>query len=54
MHGWWEGAALRVSEHLQGSTRQAVEAFSVFMEKFSERVGVDYCPPRGQIVEPLP
>ena len=32
---------------LMANARQAVEAFSTFMEEFSERVGFDYCPPKG-------
>jgi len=29
------------------NARQAVEAFSTFMEGFSEKAGFDYCPPKG-------
>jgi len=32
---------------LMNNARQAVEAFSAFMDEFSERAGLDYCPPKG-------
>jgi hypothetical protein len=32
---------------LMDNARQAVEAFSTFMEEFSEKAGFDYCPPKG-------
>ena len=53
---WKEMGGIPEQEGLElmDNARQAVTAFSAFMEEFSERVGFDYCPPRGQIVEPLP
>jgi hypothetical protein len=34
-------------QELMDNARQAVEAFSTFMEGFSEKAGFDYCPPKG-------
>jgi len=31
---------------LMANSRQAVEAFSAFMDEFSQRAGFDYCPPK--------
>ena len=53
---WKEAGGIPEQEGLElmDNARQAVTAFSAFMEEFSERVGFDYCPPREQTVEPLP
>lgn len=47
---WKEAGGIPEQEGLElmDNARQAVMAFSVFMEEFSERVGFDYCPPKGQ------
>ena len=46
---WKEVGGIPEQEGLElmNNARQAVEAFSAFMEEFSEKVGFDYCPPRG-------
>lgn len=45
---WKEMGGIPEQEGLElmDNARQAVTAFSAFMEEFSERVGFDYCPPK--------
>ena len=46
---WKEVGGISEQEGLElmDNARQAVEAFSTFMEEFSEKAGFDYCPPKG-------
>jgi len=46
---WKEVGGIQEQEglDLMANARQAVEAFSTFMEEFSERSGFDYCPSKG-------
>jgi len=46
---WKEVGGIPEQEGLElmDNARQAVEAFSTFMEEFSEKAGFDYCPPKG-------
>ena len=45
---WKEMGGIPEQEGLElmDNARQAVEAFSTFMEEFREKAGFDYCPPK--------
>jgi hypothetical protein len=45
---WKEVGGIPEQEGLElmANARQAVEAFSAFMDEFSERAGFDHCPPK--------
>jgi|GEM_PF-1340106 len=53
---WKEMGGIPEQEGLElmDNAQKAVQEFSAFMEEFSERVGFDYCPPKGGDTIKLP